>query len=216
MTREQTIRARTALSFGLLLAVAAPGRAQGLAVQGLGGYAGLSASKTADAIFGSSGGASYGGSLSYAFSNGFYVEGGARYFSKTGQRVFVASAGGPVFSLGFPLSMRLVPIFLNIGYRFTNRSPILPYLAVGGNITSYHEESTIQGLSQSVDSTKAGGQALGGVEFGKGHVRLAAEAEYAFVPNSAGIGGVSKVYGEKDLGGFSVVGKLIFNFSGRD
>jgi hypothetical protein len=54
------------------------------------------------------------------------------------------------------------------------------------------------------------------VEFGKGRLRVAAEGGYAFVPNSLGIGGVSKVYGEKDLGGFSVVGKLIFNFGGGE
>jgi hypothetical protein len=35
------------------------------------------------------------------------------------------------------------------------------------------------------------------------------------VPNTVGIAGVSKVYGEKDLGGFSVVGKLILGFSSR-
>src|SRR5260370_211056 len=50
---------------------------------------------------------------------------------------------------------------------------------------------------------------------GKGTLRWAGEAAYACVPKTVGIGGVSKVYGEKDLGGFSVVGKLILGFSGR-
>jgi hypothetical protein len=33
---------------------------------------------------------------------------------------------------------------------------------------------------------------------------------YSVVPNSLGLGGVSKVYGEKDIGGLSIVGRLIF------
>jgi hypothetical protein len=215
MTLERAIVA-VAASLGLLSATAGPARAQGLALNGEAGYYSLSsASKSADAVFGSAGGATYGGSLTYAFENGFYLEGGARYFSKTGQRVFVASPSGPVFPLGFPLTMRLVPIFLNIGYRFGGRGPIVPYLAVGGSVTLFHEESTVAGEVSSQDSTKGGGQVLAGLEFGKGHLRLAGEAAYAFVPNTVGIGGVSKVYGEKDLGGFSVVGKLILGFSGR-
>jgi hypothetical protein len=214
MTLERAIVA-VAASFGLLSATAVPARAQGFALDGQAGYYSLtSASKSANAVFGSAGGATYGGSLTYAFESGFYLEGGARYFSKTGQRVFLASPSGPVFPLGFPLKMRLVPIFLNIGYRFGG-GVIVPYLAVGGSVTSFHEESTVAGQVFSEDSTKGGGQVLAGLEFGKGHLRLAGEAAYAFVPNTVGLQGVSKVYGEKDLGGFSVVGKLILGFSSR-
>jgi hypothetical protein len=214
MTLERAIVA-VAASFGLLSAIAAPARAQGFALNGQAGYFSLnSASKSANAVFGSAGGATYGGSLTYAFESGFYLEGGARYFSKTGQRVFVANPSGTVFPLGFPLKMRLVPIFLNVGYRFGG-GVIVPYVAVGGSVTSFHEESTVAGLTSSQDSTTGGGQVLAGLEFGKGHLRLAGEAAYAFVPNTVGIGGVSKVYGEKDLGGFSVVGKLILGFSSR-
>jgi hypothetical protein len=215
MTLERAIVA-VAASFGLLSLSAAPLRAQGLALDGQVGYFSLSsASKSANAVFGSAGGATYGGSLTYAFGSGFYLEGGARYFSKTGQRVFLAGPSGPVFPLGFPLKMRLVPIFFNVGYRFGGRGPIVPYLAVGGSVTSFHEESTVAGLTTAEDSSKGGGQVLAGLEFGKGHLRLAGEAGYAFVPNTVGIAGVSKVYGEKDLGGFSVVGKLILGFSSR-
>jgi hypothetical protein len=215
MTLERAIVA-VAASFALLSLSAAPARAQGLALDGQVGYYSLSsASKSANAVFGSAGGATYGGSLSYAFESGFYLEGGARYFSKTGQRVFVASPSAPVFPLGFPLQMHLVPIFFNLGYRFGGRGAIVPYLAVGGSVTLFHEESTVAGLTTAEDSSKGGGQVLAGLEFGKGHLRLAGEAGYAFVPNTVGIAGVSKVYGEKDLGGFSVVGKLILGFSSR-
>jgi hypothetical protein len=38
---------------------------------------------------------------------------------------------------------------------------------------------------------------------------------YAFVPSALGIGGVSKIYNETDIGGFSFVGKFVFAFGGR-
>ena len=41
---------------------------------------------------------------------------------------------------------------------------------------------------------------------------MAAEGAYSSVPDSIGVGGVSKVYGEKDLGGFSVLGKVVVSF----
>ena len=45
---------------------------------------------------------------------------------------------------------------------------------------------------------------------GRGAVRFGIEMMYAVVPESAGLGGVTQVYGEDDLGGFTVVGKLTF------
>src|SRR5258708_28915907 len=160
MTLERAIVAVVA-SFGLLSASAAPARAQGLALDGQVGYFSRSrASKSANAVFGSAGGATYGGSLSYGFDSGFYLEGGARYFSKTGQRVFVASPSGPVFPLGFPLKMRLVPIFLNIGYRFGGRGAIVPYLSGGGSVPSFPEEPPVARQLFSSEPTKCGGQLL--------------------------------------------------------
>src|SRR5258708_35824135 len=103
MTLERAIVA-VVPSFGLLSASAAPARAQGLALDGQVGYYSLSsASKSANAVFGSAGGATYGGSLSYGFASGFYPEGGPRYFSKTAPRDFLAAPSGPVFPPRLPL-----------------------------------------------------------------------------------------------------------------
>ena len=41
---------------------------------------------------------------------------------------------------------------------------------------------------------------------------LAAEVAYALVPNAIGVGGVSKIYGEDDIGGFRVVGRVGYRF----
>jgi hypothetical protein len=49
-----------------------------------------------------------------------------------------------------------------------------------------------------------------GLEYGRGTVRFGIEMTYSTVPNSADLGGVSSVYNEDDIGGFTVVGKLTF------
>jgi hypothetical protein len=50
---------------------------------------------------------------------------------------------------------------------------------------------------------------MGGVEWGRGPFRFGAEIMYTTVPDTIGVGGVSKIYNEKDVGGFSFVGKIV-------
>jgi hypothetical protein len=127
--------------------------------------------------------------------------------------VFVESASGPVFRLGHPLKVRMVPVFALLGYRLERRRglPLVPYIGLGGGVTTYHEESEIGGLVEGVvDQTKGAGYGVLGLEYGRGAIRLGVEAMYSTVPNAAGVGGVADIYGEDDIGGFSVVGKLTF------
>jgi Outer membrane protein beta-barrel domain len=205
-----------ALVLSFVAAMAAPAAAQGFAINAQGGYFGMKASESAKAVFDSSGGFTGGGGLSYAFGKHLYVEGGVRYFSKTGEKVFVASAGSPVFKLGFPLKARLLPIYGTIGYRFMGgKSALVPYLGVGGGVTSYREESTVADVATTESQSKASFHGLLGLEYGRGHLRLAVEGLYVAVPNAIGVGGVSKVYGEDDLGGFTALGKLVYSFGTR-
>ena len=46
------------------------------------------------------------------------------------------------------------------------------------------------------------------------YFRLAAEATYMTVRDAIGLAGVSEVYGETNVGGVSLVGKLIFQLGG--
>jgi outer membrane protein W len=200
----------------LVGAMAAPAAAQGFAINAQGGYFAMTASDSAQAVFGSSGGFTPGGALSYGFGKHLYVEAGARYFSKTGEKVFVAAPGDPVFKLGFPLQAHLTPIYGTLGYRFMGgKSAFSPYLGAGGGVTSYHEESTVAGITTSESQSKASFHGLLGLEYGRGHLRFAVEGIYTAVPNAIGVGGVSKVYGEDDLGGFVALGKLIYSFGTR-
>jgi hypothetical protein len=190
--------------------------AQGLAVDVAGGYQDLMQAKSsAKAVFnGKSGGVLFGAGLRYGLGQHLFIAGWGRYFSKDGERVFVASASGPVFRLGHPLKLRIVPIQGTIGYRF-GIGALVPYVGVGGGITYYHEESTVGGVRDSASHSNGSGHVLAGVEYGKGALRFGAEVAYSLVPNTIGVGGVSKVYGEDDLGGLSLVGKVVFAFGDK-
>jgi hypothetical protein len=172
------------------------------------------ARKSAQAVFdGTAGGFTGGGSLRYAFGRGIFVAAGARYFQKTGERVFVENASGPVFRLGHPLTVHTVPVYGLVGYRFERRrgTPLVPYIGLGGGVTRYHEEAEIGGLVEGVvDETKGAGYAVLGLEYGRGALRFGVEVMYSMVPNAAGVGGVADVYDEDDIGGFTAVGKLTF------
>ena len=183
-----------------------------IAIEAQAGYFEMAASNSASAVFDSSGGGTFGGALRYTFWRGAFVSAGARTFSKEGERVFVATANSAVQKLGFPLSIRLTPVFATVGYRFRNGNLIVPYVGAGVSITSYKEESEVAGEAFNTDLTKTGFVGAAGLEVGRGHFRFGAEAGYSSVPSALGLGGVSKVYGEDDLGGTYVIGKLIVAF----
>ena len=201
----------------MAVATAATAHASGPSLAVSGGYFDMTnAKQSAKAVFGgSSGGVTFGAEVAYGFGNGFYVAGGARYFKKDGERVFVADKTGPVSPLGHPLSVRMIPIEATVGYRFGRRGSLVPYVGIGGGITAYHEESTVAGETGRQSESKGSGRVLAGLDLGRGSIRFGVEASYSKAPSTIGVGGVSKVYGETDVGGFSVAGRVVFTKSDR-
>ncbi len=199
-------------ALALLALAAAPAAAGELAIEVHAGYFEMAAENSASALFDSRGGGTFGGAVRYTFWRGAFVSAGARTFSKEGERVFVAAPNAAVQKLGFPLKVSLTPVFLTVGYRFRDGKLIVPYAGIGGSVTSYKEESEVAGEAFDDDRSKAGFLGLAGVEVGRGTFRVGAEAGYTTVPDAIGLGGVSKVYGEDDLGGFHAVGKVIVAF----
>lgn len=199
-------------------------RAQGLAVELEAGYFDMTnARSSAKAVFThrvggqnstetktSAGGLVFGGALTRSLGRHFYVAASARYFRKTGERVFVLvrDEGSQVFPLGHPLTLRIVPVHAVLGYRFGRRGALAPYAGLGLGLTAYREESTVGGVKDSASETKASGQVIAGVEYGRGRLGLGAEISYSRVPNAVGVSGVSKVYGESDIGGLTVTAKV--------
>jgi hypothetical protein len=204
-------RCTAAAALVLLLAGAGPASAD-WAIGADGGYFAMTNSpNSAKAIFnGSSGGGTYGGFFQFGLGSSFFVAAHGRYFQKTGERVFVAEPGGEVFRLGHPLTIRTVPVYGMLGFRFLHGGRWAPYIGVGGGATSYRETSDVAGLIETQSRSKAAGHLSAGVDFLSGPVRFGVEVTYSIVPNTIGEAGVSKVYNETDVGGATIVGRIAF------
>lgn len=198
----------------LASALVSPAVAGEIALEGHVGYFDMAAENSASALFDSTGGPTFGGAARYTFWRSAFVSAGIRTFSKDGERVFVSGVNQPVQKLGFPLSIRVTPVFLTVGYRFRDGSLVVPYAGLGGSLTSYKEESEVAGEVFRDERSRAGFLGVAGVEVGRGLLRFGAEVGWSSVPDAIGLGGVSKVYGEDDLGGFHVVGKVVVAFGG--
>jgi opacity protein-like surface antigen len=201
------------LGAAVLLAAAAASAAAGeLAIEGQVGYFDMNAQHTAKALFGSSGGVTFGGAVRYTVWRGVFVSAGLRTFSKDGERIYLNAPGGTIQKLGFPVSVRLTPFLLSAGYRYVHWKWATPYASLGAAITSYSEKSDVAGQSFDDSFSKTGFIGAAGVDIGRGRLRGGVEAGYSTVGSAVGIAGVSKVYGEDDIGGFHVVGKVIVAF----
>ena len=80
----------------------------------------------------------------------------------------------------------------------------------GLGATSYREESNVAGLVETFSATKDSGHGALGVDYLAGQVRFSVEVGYSTVPSTIGEAGVSKVYGEKDVGGLTALARLAF------
>lgn len=195
---------------------AAPGRAQDFFVSASGGYSDLTnAKRSAKAVFGGSGKVVLGGEVGAGLGRSFFVSLNARYTHRSGERVFVADASSPAFPLGHPLTLNLIPVYGLVGYRFSPRRSLAPYVGLGPGLTLYREQSDVAGETFTDDRTKVSFHVVAGLEFGSRRTRFGAEAQYAFVPSTIGVAGVSQVYGESDVGGFSIVGRVVFGHRRR-
>jgi hypothetical protein len=168
-------------------------------------------SNSAKAVFdGASGGPTFGFAGQYGLGESFFIRAGARFFQRDGERVFVAAPGSPVFRLGHPLTVRIIPAYGLLGFRFLQGASLRPFIGVGGGVTSYKEESDVAGEIFTSTATKAAGHAVAGLDFGRGAIRFGGEVMYSVVPKVIGFAGVSQVYGEDDIGGLSAVVRLSF------
>lgn len=169
------------------------------------------ARQSAKAVFdGVSGGPTVGGALQYGIGESFFVRAGARFFQRDGERVFVAGPGEPVFRLGHPLTVRIIPAYGLVGFRFLQGAALRPYVGVGGGVAAYRESSDVAGEIFKSTATKPGGYGVAGVDYGRGSFRFGGEVMYSVIPKVIGFGGVSEVYGEDDIGGLTAVVRISF------
>jgi len=194
-----------------LAALAPPATALDVSIDLRGGWSHLTqASNSAQAVLGARGGSVWGGAAGVIVKDHFGITLSARRFSETGERVFVADPAAPVFPLGHPVSLKLTPVLLSLSYRFRPDAAFTPYAGLGGGRVSFEEVSSVAGVTERESASHREFHALAGLEFGPGRLRAGVELQYSTIPNAIGIGGVSALYGEDNLGGFSVLGRLIF------
>lgn len=208
---RSSIARSAALSF--LLAAASAASAQ-TSVGLDAGYADLTnARRSAQAVFGSSGGVTFGLTARRALGRSAFAGVSARFLRKEGERVFVAEPGAPVFPLGHPLRVQVVPVYATFGWRFSPEAAFAPYVGAGVGVALYRETSTVAGLDlDPVNRTKPAGLLFTGVERGRGRLRFGLEGSYALAPRTLDAGGVGDVYDESDAGGFAVVGRVVYAF----
>ena len=80
-----------------------------------------------------------------------------------------------------------------------------PYFGGGALFVSYSEKSDLEQPTDTVNESFSGYTFFGGVDI-QLQPRWFAQAEVAYrmVPDALGTGGISKIYGETDLGGIAV------------
>ena len=180
----------------------------------------FSATQSFKAILGRPAGPLFGGGVELGFSNRLFVSVAASRFRRTGHRVFAFQ--GQVFDLNEPATITITPLEVTAGYRHTRRAQpgaraaapakLIPYVGGGVGFHKYTETSAHSTDADDVHATFTGYHVQGGVEMPvQKWMALAAEAQFASVPNALGKdpNGVSSLYKEHDLGGFTFRMKLV-------
>jgi outer membrane protein W len=199
----------------LLFASAAPSWAQDAVTMRGFADAGLTvftATQSFKAILGSPAGPVFGGGLDVGLTRNVFVSVAASRFRRTGQRVFVFQ--DQVFKLDVSDTIAVTPLQISAGYRFHGRRPtrFTPY--AGGGIGWYRFTETSEDSTAADDAktTNAGYHLLAGLETPiRRWAAAAVDAQWSFVPNSLGESatGVSNLYDEHNLGGFTLRVRII-------
>jgi hypothetical protein len=196
----------------LVLLAAAPAGAAEIALEAHAGYLDLTgARRSAEAVFGgTSGGPLVGVGARAGLGQHLFARLSVEHFQRSGERVFVADASSPVFRLGHPLSLSLTPVYADLGLQAGLDAALRPYAGIGAGAVLYHEESTVGGDTTVDSRTRGSARLFAGATVGRGPLRFGAEIAYARTPSTLGLGGVSRVYGETDLGSASIAANVAF------
>ena len=166
----------------------------------------MSASDTFKAVTGSSSVIGYGGGGEVLnLWKTLFVRGDIVLSSTSGERAF--AIGDEVISTGIPIDVKLQTLEVAGGWRLRLRKlpKYTPYFGGGALFVSYSEKSDLEQPTDTVNESFSGYTFFGGVDI-QLQPRWFAQAEVAYrmVPDALGTGGISKIYGETDLGGIAV------------
>jgi opacity protein-like surface antigen len=225
---------KTALAALVAIGLAMPAAAQrarpeptvSLRAFAIGSHESFAAGKTFDAVFGRSSAPFWGGGVDLVMHHHYYIDVSAsRLLAKnavlTGHRVAVLN--GQTYDLGIPLTASIASLEVEGGYRFTFWRRVLPY--VGAGFGSYAYKETCQndvtrpnlcealvdpGGTPNVEARHAGLLLVGGAEVRLYRwISVGADVHFTRAPGILGVGGVSKEFGETNLGGRSARFKVL-------
>lgn len=214
----------------------APGRREPvlrLRAAGTVGFIGFAAADTFKALYGSSTGLTLGGAVQVVHRHGWFAQVDVSHYRATGERVFVS--GTDLFRLGIASRVTMTPIEVTGGYRLTRRprapgaprrvppgrgaatprrpsrfASLVPYGGAGVGAVRLTERADFAVAGDDVEETHRSYHIVGGVEIPvRGWLAAGVDAGYRWVPGALGSGGVSKEFGETDLGGFVVRARVI-------
>lgn len=173
----------------------------------------MAASKTFDAVTGSSVMFGYGGGAEIVnLWKHLFVRGDYTTASSTGARAF--AFGNDVVSTGIPITVRLGTTEIGGGWRIPMRKHLkyTPYLGGALLFVQHSEKSDFATDTENISDSATGYSVLGGVDIElQKRWYLTGEAQYRFLPNAIGATDVSKMTGETDLGGF--VGRVMIGYN---
>jgi hypothetical protein len=200
---------------------------------GMVGLINFAAADTFRALYGSSTGLTLGGAVQVVHRQGWFGQVDVSRYQATGERVFVS--GTDRFPLGIASRVSVTPIEVTAGYRLARRprapggppvSPpgrrgaaprrpsrfasLVPYGGAGVGAVRLTERADFAEAGDDVEEMHRSYHVVGGIEIPvRGWLAAGVEAGYRWVPDALGSGGVSKEFGETDLGGSVLRVKVI-------
>jgi opacity protein-like surface antigen len=170
-------------------------------------YGRFAAADSFEAVTGSAGGIWLGGGARYEVGRRFYLEAAANRFHASGERVFVF--GDQVFKLGIKDDITIVPLVATGGVRLPGRR-LVPYLGAGAGAYFLRETSEFADDADKVKDTSLALRAVAGVQWALApRYSAGIEVQYTSVPDAL-TSAVSTAFGESNLGGLQIRGKLLF------
>jgi opacity protein-like surface antigen len=173
----------------------------------------VAASKSFDALFGSSQLFGGGGGAEIDVWHRLFLRIAVTYVQRSGSRVFVDDAG-QVYPLNIPLTVTMMPIEAGAGWRFKPKNPksrVTPY--IGGAFVSlgYQETSPLAQAADAVNERYVGAAGFGGVDVAIAkHFFIGGEAQYRHIGVPDVSTSVMTQLGDKDLGGLT--GRVLVGF----